>query len=90
MTTQRIVVPKDQWVKVTDVSTDGTIEVAEGSVRITEQSTLPTGTAQEVPKSGRLTGNGATGFYVKVNTGEFVYAYGMTDSEIDVTPVGDL
>ena len=90
MTTQRIVIPASQWVKITDVSIAGTMSLHFGSIRITEQTVLPVGIPQDTPKSGTLTGNGAEGSYFDVNTGEYVYAYGLSDSELDVTPKGGI
>lgn len=90
MTTQRIVVPAGQWVKVTDVSTGGSMRLHFGSIQTTEQATLPTGTPQDTPKTTTMNGSGDEKPYRAINTGEFMYAYGLTDSELDVTPDGGL
>lgn len=88
MTTQRIVIPAGQWVKITDISTEGSMRLHFGGIQTTEQTALPTGTPQDTPKSKTLTGNGDELTYFSINTGEAIYAYGMSDSELDVTPVG--
>ena len=88
MSTQQVTVPKGQWVAVTSVSTQGTIDLRKGSVVLTEQSSLPVDPPSEVPWSSSLSSNGEGGTYANVNSGESVYAYGVDDSLLDVTPVG--
>lgn len=87
MSTQQVTVSQGQWVAVNSVSTQGVMRLRKGSVIFTEQATLPTDAPANTPWSEVMSSVGRAATY-STNSGELLYAYGVSDSLIDVSPVG--
>jgi len=88
MSTQAVACPKGEWTQITTTSKDGAIVLRSGGVVLTEQATLPTLEPSELPWAASMVNNGDSKRYCNIEATDFIYAYGVDDSELDVTPVG--
>ncbi len=88
MSSQSVPCAKGVWTKITTSSDSGVISLRSGSVTLTESTVEPVGDASNTAWSGSLTVSGDYGSYSDVASGEFIWAYGVSESVLDVTPAG--